>query len=154
MARKRPTRMLPPSQCPKPLGSDETDYAANSKIVEDMLGGWGEDIHSFYVSAHARGMGDDNPPLVVLVHPECYSGSMGKLAREIASGTTGLDGVGFTGMTRSDFEGLLAKSHLSMLDDVRGQLDECICRQDGPPVAVILPGHLFVATCIDKTQAN
>lgn len=154
MARERPTRMLPPSQRPKPLGSDEADYAANSKIVEDMLDGWGEDIHSYSVSARARGMDDDNPLLVVLVHPECFSGPMGKLARTIPGGTTGLDGVGFTGTTRSDFEGLLAKTHLSMLDDVRSQLDECILRQDGPPVAVILPGHLFVTTCIDKTQAN
>lgn len=163
MARKQPPRMLPPSQTPGQPGEDDPTYDANAAIVLGLLEEHGEFIHWWNGEGEASRCRDpeagpeedpdDGTPLSVVLPHGARSGLTVELAPSLMPWAGSRDG-NCLGVYRLEFERLLSTTRPDMLDGVRAQLDEAYRRQDGPAVVAILPEHIIVATCIDRTQAN
>lgn len=157
MARKQPPRMLPPSRSPIPPGAADPAYDANREIVIGLLEAHGDFIHWWNDDeGHASAASIDfecGPPLSIVLPPGPPAGSTADLVRSLMPWANSRDGQS-PGVFRLEFDELLSEHRPDLLAAVREQLDAAYQRQDGPPVVAILPEHIIVTTCIDRTQAN
>jgi hypothetical protein len=166
MARKRQSQLFPMGPCPEQPGGDDPAYAANAELVVDLLNEHGKHIHWWHgegeaCRCRAEDLGpdedpDDGPPISVVFPPGDPAGSTSALALSLAREHSWVGTIehGWLGKYRLEFERVLSASRPDMLEAIRVQLDGAYRRQDGAVVVAILPEHVFVTTCVDRSLMN